>query len=661
MAGHKDAMVRILETTLQGNPQSLVFSRLADSYRKRGDIQQAIDVCSAGLENHPSSTTGRIILGRCFLEQEKVEEAVEEFVKVIETDRRNQVAVKMLADIYARQGMKEKAGDLYSYLRTMDPDNDSIITLCANFQGAGCVNIYEIVGLSPRGSDVSPEPEAGPFAQTMQFDAEELKAAPSVELYAVDEIVSDGAPSGSDEVTGDDISSRMSMMFEEGAERPIEPVDAQIPIEIAEEPHARDENAAGPLDEASDIAENHEEVSGSDISSRIEQLFGEVQSEIPAHIEESEETDVSGDDVVSRMAQLFEVSGKAETALEEDKNDAIADISEEIAQSIDDAIEQSAALTSELSDEPALNAPDATGLEDNRISGDEVAARLETIFEEEESPQEAPSAHFGVEEMPAEPIPESPVEMSDDLVSEARELPREPAAVSEETFEDTLTLEEHSEMSGDDIVARLTEIFPDNLLPQDTLSMVDSIADDDKEAADVNEGFYTMSGENAQTAQSEETLLEKLDDVEIEVPVQGDEAAGMVMDEQPVERADGEAGSSQAAFDPTGSIPDHVLTPTLADIYFQQGQSRLAVQIYTRLLQRDPDNEKIARRLEEITTSIASGLAPLPPEEKGIPTGSTVPNVFPTPPKRTRAAKGKSGGKPLSGVRIKKNIKKKRS
>jgi hypothetical protein len=60
MAGHKDISAQVYENKLKGNPRSLVFSRLADSFRKRGDIQQAVDVCSLGLKNHPRSTTGQI-------------------------------------------------------------------------------------------------------------------------------------------------------------------------------------------------------------------------------------------------------------------------------------------------------------------------------------------------------------------------------------------------------------------------------------------------------------------------------------------------------------------------------------------------------------------------------------------------------------------------
>ena len=239
----------------------------------------------------------------------------------------------------------------------------------------------------------------------------------------------------------------------------------------------------------------------------------------------------------------------------------------------------------------------------------------------------------------------------------------EPPPVAEETYSDTLTGEESPEMSGDDIVNRLTEIFPDNLLQEDTLSIIESIPDDEKADEEINAGFYSMSGENAQTtAQSEETLLEKLDDVEIEVPVSSSTENRDAFAQEIVEAPRQDARIENETFQKTQdgsdrlySIPDHVLTPTLADIYFQQGQPNLAVQIYSRLLERDPDNEKIARRLDEIKKCILESRVPVPPAAAG----KAVPKSESKPSRRPRTKKTKAGHKPLEGVHIKKDIKNK--
>jgi len=846
MAGHKDISAQVYENKLKGNPRSLVFSRLADSFRKRGDIQQAVDVCSLGLKNHPRSTTGRIILGRCYLEQEKFKEAIREFTQVIESDHRNQMALKMLADVYARQGLKEKAGDLYAYLRVMDPENRSIVSLCTNFLGTGKTNIHEILGLAASGTssfskmesnreaqqdiledidktiplrgvtDETLPQDAGPFAQTMQFDAEELKAAPPDQDFQVEEVISDIAQNVEDSVTGDDITSRMSLMFEEEEKTGDQNVPFKAPETMKQEAEARDQEVTEQMPlTALETPEGYNlsmgfgtEISGGDISSRIDQLFGDQQhdaspaaameysqtfgfapensgrSEAPADRQSGafdvlpdaaqeelavvqdgpEATDISGEDVVNRMSQLFEPAAEAidqpqsqlshepalpgeedfdktirfdavpglmqENRIDENKNDVISGVSEEINASIEESshsdgldVEQAFNAASSITDEGAAL------VEDEAISGDDVAARLETIFDEQDL-GEVPSN--GTRDTGLDMLPEdSPADISDSMlmIREPRLLgtdesdqgplsnvveddvppsadqisvvdepidrydntlvpgseqtieataigdeeekqipPGGPLPVTEEPYSDIVTGEESPEMSGDDIVTRLTEIFPDNLLHEDTLSILESIPDDEKEDEEVNAGFYTMSGENAQTAQSEELLLERLDDVQIEtasgpVAESKDDFAREISEglRQDTPDENKTVLNAQDDSDRPYSIPDHVLTPTLADIYFQQGQPNLAVQIYSRLLERDPDNEKIARRLEEITKCISEGRAPAPPEE--IPMDSAakkVPTSDQKHSRKPRTNKAQQGHKPLEGVRIKKEIRNKR-
>jgi len=66
------------------------------------------------------------------------------------------------------------------------------------------------------------------------------------------------------------------------------------------------------------------------------------------------------------------------------------------------------------------------------------------------------------------------------------------------------------------------------------------------------------------------------------------------------------------------SLPDHVLTPTFADIYLQQDQPRIAKQIYERLLEKEPDNDLYLERIEEIDTYIALHPESMLPRESEI-------------------------------------------
>jgi tetratricopeptide (TPR) repeat protein len=826
MIALKEISKKECEDKFAKNPESFIFSRLADCYRKQGDIQHAIDVCSQGLASHPDSITGRIILGRCYLEQEKYKEAAVEFTKVIEHDRRNQVAIKMLADVYAHQGMSEKAGDLYSFLLTIDPENQSIVNLAAGFTGSGAANIYHIIGISAAvpesratggsaggqygekssAASVQPVPAVDPFrdtatqafAQTIQMDAEELQveasrqpSSPFVESgisggaeelasptatpdSSVEEIVADIFSNSEAAVTGDDITARMSMMFKEEAVMP------EIAQEAVGQPAGLD---SGILSEAAPgMPENRseetppseplpEEISGSDISSRIEQLFGEagreemglpeqpstvdytsifdastsdsVQSPLQGSIaesdaahedviksqEESEEgREVSGEDIVMRMSEIFEKTDDAASAVQSSEET----LSTENADSLILGMSETPDSSGFAPPAPESETPE-TLVQQEAVSGDDIAERLETIFEEEVS---APSmiSSLPVDEGPALPqtneaeplIPdaialENSLELQEEvpaveatvvqdaendpllpLVEQTQVIPLADTGIqfvsdavgsslnapSEELGQENINEPSADspdgepalsapEMSGDDIRARLDEIFPESLTSEETLTMVDEIPDGDKIDEKPNEGFYTMSGNNAVTKTSDETLfLKQLDEAEIELPLGskggGDALLAELPDSDRIETGpigsqeenshdDLSLSSEQSGADPLSAIPDHVLTPTLADIYFQQGQPHLAVQIYSRLLEKDPDNEKIANRLRIIKSLIDENAQKPPsqqlrPEDDNQRETQRMDKKNPTTKKAERK-KASAVSKPLAGVHIKKKRK----
>jgi tetratricopeptide (TPR) repeat protein len=812
----QDVSVRQYESKLSQNPRSLVFSRLADCYRKNGEIQQAIGVCMDGLKHHPDSVTGRVILGRCYLEQEKLKEATAEFVKAVELDRRNQVAVKMIADVYARQGMREKAGDLYNYLLGLDPDNQSLVRLGASFKGTGATGINDIMGFSrirrapakEASADTIVDADrtiqmeralAGPdtafketgeladiLIKTQKFEVGELTTPADRGAGEVEELASDTAKSESGVVTGDDISSRMTSIFgaEEGhvaedrASEEVLDVQSEPVIDISEEKGtAAAEETAGRVPSADEPL-----VSGTDISSRIEQLFGEEKegTAVPSEAdftrlfqarEETvkkadlgetslsvaptkelkikdiipEDTSISGDDITDRLGQMFEEShpGKAGEVLEIKEEETIAP----------EAVEPA-----EKSVEPAPAALDGTRVREpedaHPLSGDDVALRLETIFEEGEEQEEAEAeAQQTVEEtLPAlmdessarpEEDTKTPFDMgeeqivvddaaqaakkaeedtfsaSETIAVSAQTLPASPSAASgrakekaehpgEIAIDDTVTQEERPEMSGDDVAGRLDELFSEDL--EKDVAAPDSAQDEDQ-AEESPRGFYTMSGEEAHQAAPEDALLAELDKVDIggegqehlEPVKQTDEKTvfldqetedTMLAEEETIasygrdpffgrpaadaRQADGSGVRSQdrtemmpteetVAYDDEEektrpadrpySIPDHVLTPTLADIYFQQGQPQLAQQIYKRLLDADPDNERIARRLEEIEKHIDSiaGLDTIAIEP--VPSRKTVRPDSDRKAAPVRRPREPAKEKPLSGVRIRKKFK----
>src|SRR3990172_2152448 len=57
-----------LEQRYRENPDQW-FAALADSYRKAGSLDLALDVVRAGLAKRPNYVSGHIVLGRCLLQK----------------------------------------------------------------------------------------------------------------------------------------------------------------------------------------------------------------------------------------------------------------------------------------------------------------------------------------------------------------------------------------------------------------------------------------------------------------------------------------------------------------------------------------------------------------------------------------------------------------
>ncbi len=112
-----------LEQRYHENPQQW-FAALADSYRKAGDLDLAVEVVRGGLEKRPNYASGHIVLGRCLMDMQQIPEAAGAFQQVLELDAENIIALKSLGEIAEQQGDIAGARDWLSRLLEIDPMND---------------------------------------------------------------------------------------------------------------------------------------------------------------------------------------------------------------------------------------------------------------------------------------------------------------------------------------------------------------------------------------------------------------------------------------------------------------------------------------------------------------------------------------------------------
>ncbi len=108
------------------SPESRLFAPLADAYRKKGDVDRAIELCEKGLEGYPDYASAHVILGKCFYDKGATERSRAEFERVIEIDPENLVALKFMGDILMDEGDRDASISFYRRLLSIDPTNEEV-------------------------------------------------------------------------------------------------------------------------------------------------------------------------------------------------------------------------------------------------------------------------------------------------------------------------------------------------------------------------------------------------------------------------------------------------------------------------------------------------------------------------------------------------------
>jgi len=92
-----------LRRRVQKDPASIAFAQLAEEHRRAGQYEEAIEVATAGLRQHPAYLSARVTLGRALIELGRLDEAATEFEAVVKAAPDNLTAVRQLAEIHQRQ------------------------------------------------------------------------------------------------------------------------------------------------------------------------------------------------------------------------------------------------------------------------------------------------------------------------------------------------------------------------------------------------------------------------------------------------------------------------------------------------------------------------------------------------------------------------------
>ncbi len=117
-----DKCQKILET----DPNSQIFAALANSHRKKGNLEKAFLVCQNGLRIHPSYGSAHVVMAKINLDRGLYDWAEIEANKASDIDGHTRSIELLLAEIYIYKGQFNSAIKLLMQLHEREPDHPQI-------------------------------------------------------------------------------------------------------------------------------------------------------------------------------------------------------------------------------------------------------------------------------------------------------------------------------------------------------------------------------------------------------------------------------------------------------------------------------------------------------------------------------------------------------
>lgn len=108
------------------NPRSRVFAPLAETYRKIGMTEKAMEILSQGIRFHPSYVMGYLGLAFCYYDLKQYNLAYSTLRPLAEGNRDNIRLQKLFGDICLELGYQEEALETFKYLLFINPRDKDI-------------------------------------------------------------------------------------------------------------------------------------------------------------------------------------------------------------------------------------------------------------------------------------------------------------------------------------------------------------------------------------------------------------------------------------------------------------------------------------------------------------------------------------------------------
>ena len=141
--------VRALSAELAQDPQSLVFLRLGEALRRKGQLDAALRVAVNGLERHPHLADAHDLYARLLADKHEYERAFDEWDMAVRIAANHIGALKGLAFLYFKVGDVAQAEAHLEAARRYEPDDPTIAQALVMVRG----------GARPPSPTTAPAPE----------------------------------------------------------------------------------------------------------------------------------------------------------------------------------------------------------------------------------------------------------------------------------------------------------------------------------------------------------------------------------------------------------------------------------------------------------------------------------------------------------------------
>jgi tetratricopeptide (TPR) repeat protein len=569
-----------LEQIYLDNRQSKFFAQYADCLYEEGgfeNIERAIDILETGLRFYPTNAVAHFILAKCYHNQGNYRDAKNEFERSLKYFPTLSVAYKYLHEINELEGLHQVNDNLVQLVDNLDPYGNTLKASDSNTQPIDFSKIdSEILEEEPEDKaddlfeDLSYEKEGETLTSDFSEFEDTSESENSLEELDLNSFMDETEHSASDD---DFLDITTKVQNNEDSENII---SDDFENKLSEEKDLVEEKevVVSKKDELESLLSDDDLADISNAESNNEREKEEKQVE-------SDFFSLSEEELFRDDPEYLERIGKApfsEKAIKEftDLGDEENEIPEIVENSITD-VHSASNDDLDLDFNDFLSNSEEKNTQRDLISNNESNENLENFFDEADEEKIYTTTEF-IDQLPEKEVFNydelSGEEKSHDIFSESSESEDNILVESEETVENKLEeapKEETKETSKTVEPKEISEtpeftsarvLSPDEVDEEKIVKLEDYVENISKEPQEVEK--------NKKSSVFSDELL--------------DSELGLISQPKKEKKKD----------------DSPILSPTLGEIHMVQGRFQEARKIFEKILEKEPDNEKLKRKIRDI-------------------------------------------------------------